>query len=102
MTEVDATFCEVFSNINSADLVRLIPWFISATDHPDVIPIHYLREALVTTMQPEVDSLAVAPTPGSEGSQALAPTSSPAHHSETPPPPIPPLSDVPYICTPPI
>ena len=44
----------------------------------------------------------VAPAPGSEGSQALGPTSSPVHHSETPTPPILPLLDVPYIGTPPV
>ena len=96
--EVDATFHEVFSNISSADSVRLIPWCISTTAIPDVIPIHHLSEALATTMQPE--EMAVAPAPGSEGS--LGPTSSPAHHSETPPPPILPLSDVAYISTPPV
>ena len=65
-----------------------------------MIPIHHLSEALVTTVQPGADALAVTPAAGSEGSQALSPMSSPAHHSETPPLPILPLSDIPYIGTP--
>ena len=95
--EVDATFHKVFSDISSANLVRLIPWCISTTTNHDVIPIHHLSEALTTTRQPGVDASVVTPVPGSEGSQALAPTRSPVHHSETPPPPILPLLDVPYI-----
>ena len=86
--EVDATFHEVFSDISSADSVRLIPWCICTAANPDVIPVHHLSEALTTTMQPGVDTPVVAPVPGSKGSQVLAPMSSPAYHSETPPPPI--------------
>ena len=88
--EVDFTFCKVFSGISSAKSVRLIPSHIFTTANPDVIPVHQLSEALATAVQPGVDAPVVTPAPGSKGSQALAPMSSLAHHSETPPlPPFP-------------
>ena len=100
--EVNATFHEVFSDISLADLVRLIPWYIYTTASHDVIPVHHLGKALATAMQPGVDGPAVTLAPGSEDPQVLAPMSSPAHDSETAPPPILPLSDVPSIGTPPV
>ena len=80
------------SQLGQTKPVRLIPWCISTTANPDVIPIHHLSEALTTAMQPGVDALAVTPAPGSEGSQALA-LQAVLHASLwTPSPPILPLS----------
>ena len=98
--EVDTTIYKVFSDISSANSVRLIPWCISTAASPNVIPIHHLREALATALQLGVDAPAVTPAPVSEGPHALAPTGSPVCHSETPPPPILLLSDIPYISNP--
>ena len=98
--ELDATLCEVFYGISSANSVRLILWCISTTASPDVIPIHHLSEALATAMQHRADALVVTSAPGSEGSQALAPMSSPAHHSETPPLPSFPCQKFPILVHP--
>ena len=85
MAEVDATLCKVFSDISSTDLDRIIPWCISTTASPDMIPIYHMSETLATAMQLGTDALVVGPVPGSKSSQAPAPMSSPACHSETPP-----------------
>ena len=61
MEEVDATFCEVFSDTRSAESVRLLPWCISTLANPDVIPVHHLSEVLATTVQPGVDAPVAAP-----------------------------------------
>ena len=54
-----------------------------------------MSEALATAMQPRVDAPAAATTPESEGSQALASMSNPAHQTGTPPLPILPMLDSP-------
>ena len=40
--------------------------------------------------------------PKPEGSQAPDPSDSPAHQTETQPPLVPPLLDIPFVCTPPV
>ena len=40
--------------------------------------------------------------PELEGSKALDPSDSPAHHNGTPPTPLPPLLDIPFVGTPPV
>ena len=83
--KVDATFQEVFSEMSSTDSVRLLPWCISTAANPGMIPIHYMSEALTTTVQQRMDAPVATTALGSEGSQALASTNNPAHQTGTPP-----------------
>ena len=39
--QVDTTFREVLSQMSEANLVRLLPWFLSATANSTAGPIHY-------------------------------------------------------------
>ena len=68
--KAEATFWEVFSETNSTDLARLLPWSISITANPGAIPICYKNKALATTMQWRVDAPVATTTLESEGSQA--------------------------------
>ena len=74
--EVGTTLFEVFSKTNSTDSVRLLPWCISTVASPGTIPMHYMSEALATTVQWRLDAPAVTTTCGSKGSQAPASMSS--------------------------
>ena len=101
--EVDATFWEeVFSETRLTDSVRLPPWCISTTAIPGAISICYMSEALATTVQWRADAPVAATAPELKGPQAPASMSSPAHHTEIPPLPILPMSDIPVIGTPPV
>ena len=88
-----ATFQEVFSQVSSADSIKLLPWYISSA-----VALHYMSEALATTMQQD-DDVPAASKP--EGSLDPGPSSSPAHPSRTLPLPVPPLPDIPFVGTPP-
>ena len=99
---VDITFQEVFSEISSTDLVRLLPWYISTAANPNAIPICYMSEALATIMQQGVDAPMATTAPESEGSWALASTSSLVHQTGTPALPLLPVFDLPLFCTPPV
>ena len=100
--EVDTTFWEVFSEASSTDLVRVLPWCISTTVNPGVIPTCYMSEALATTMQWRADAPVATTTPESEGWQAQASMSILACQTGTPPLPVLPMSDIPLISTPPV
>ena len=100
--EVDTTFQEVFSETSLTDSVRLLPRCISTTTNPGAIPMHYMGEALATTMQWRVDAPAAATVLEPEGPQAPVSTSSPVHQAGAPPLPIFSMLDIPLIGTPPV
>ena len=58
--QVDTTFKEVLSQMSQADLVRLLPWFLSVTASSHAGPTHSVSEALTTIVQWMPD----APTDG--------------------------------------
>ena len=77
--QVDTTFSEVLSQISQAKLVRLLPWFLSATANPGAAPIHSVREALTTVMHSRVDAPVDDTVPKFESSQAPPSMSIPVH-----------------------
>ena len=92
--EADATFHEVISQVSS-DSMKLLPWCFSSA-----VPLHYMGNVLATTAQQEEDVPATIAVPEPEGSQALDPSDSPAHQTETLPLLVPPLTDIPFVDTP--
>ena len=59
-----------------------------------------MSQVLATTTQQDEDIPGTITVPKPEGSPALGPTNSPAHQSGTPPLPVPPLLDIPFVGTP--
>ena len=93
--QVDTTFREVLSQMSQADLVRLLPWFLSATANPSAGPICSISEAFTTFMQSRADVPADNTTPGFEGSPAPASMNSPVCQASSLPPPVLLMSDIP-------
>ena len=98
--QVNTTFKEVLSQISQAHLVRLLPWFLSATTSPGAGPVCSVIEALTTVMQPKADASVYNTTWEFKGSTAPASMSSPACQANTPPPPDLPMLDILVACTP--
>ena len=92
--QVDATFQEVFSQVSLTDLIKLLPWCVSST-----VTLHYMSDVLATASQQEEDIPVTIAIPEPEGSWAPDPSDSPAHQTETPPLPVPPLWDIPFVFT---
>ena len=95
--EADTTFHEVFSQVSSTDLIKLLPWYFSST-----VTLHYMSKALATTIQQEGDIPVTITVPMLEASQAPDPPDSPAGQTETLSLPVPPLPDIPFVSTPPV
>ena len=95
--EGDATFQEVFSMASSTDAIKLLPWCLTSA-----VPFHYIGEALATAMQQGENSPTTTAAPKVVGSMAGGPSSSPAHPTETLPPLILLLLDIPFVVTPPV
>ena len=70
--------------------LKLLSWCISST-----VPLHYMSGVLATTVQQDED--VPTTTTASEGSQAQGPSSSPAYTHRTPPLPVHPLPDIPFV-----
>ena len=66
--EADTAFQEVFSETSSADLVKLLPWYISSA-----VPLCYMNEVLATAALQREDVPATTTKPKLECLQALAP-----------------------------
>ena len=94
--QADAIFQEVFSQVSSTDSIKLLPWCISST-----VPLCYMSRVLATAMQ-QHDIPATTTVSEPDGSPALAPSSSPACPTRTPPLPVPPLLDISFVGTPPV
>ena len=92
--QTDASFQEVFSQVSSADSIKLLPWCISAA-----VPLSY-RSGMVATATQQDEDISAASEP--HGSLAPCPSSSPVHPPGTPPLPVPPLLDIPLVGTPPV
>ena len=73
--------------MSQANLVRLLPWFLSATAKSGAGPTCLVSEALTSVTTSEL-----------EGTTALASISSPAHRVSTQPP-VPPTLDIPATGT---
>ena len=95
--EADATFHGVFSQVSSTDWIKLLHWCFSST-----IPLHYMNDALATTVQQEEDIPVTITVPKPEGSQAPDASDSPGHQTETLPLPVPPLPYIPFVGTTPV
>ena len=67
-----------------------------------MVPSHYISEVLVTATQLSENAPATTAVPKPEEAPTLVPFNSPAHLSETPPPIIPLLLDLPFMGTPPV
>ena len=91
------TFREVFAMESPMELIKLLPWCISSA-----VPSQYINKALGTATQLGENAPATTVVPKSEGSPDLGSSDSPACLSETPPPIIPLLLDVPFMDTPPV
>ena len=94
--QADSTFQEVFSQWNSTDLINLILWCVSSA-----VSLHYMSEALATTASQEEDVPVTVTVPELEGFQAPDPSDSPAHQTGTPPLPVHPFLDIPFVGAPP-
>ena len=92
--QVDTTLREVLSQMSQANLVRLFPWFLSATANPSAGPICSVSEALATVMQPRMDAPADNTTSGFEGYLAPVSMCSPVYQASTPPPLVLPVLDI--------
>ena len=77
--------------------IKLLPWSISSA-----VPSQYISEPLVTTPQQGENAPATTAMPEPIESITLGHSGSPALHSETPPPIIPLLLDLPLVGTPPV
>ena len=77
--------------------IKLLPGCISST-----VPSQYISEALATAMQLGKNAPATTTAPKPEESTTPGPSRSPACHSETPPPIIPLLPDLPLMGSPPV
>ena len=77
--------------------IKLLPWCVSST-----VPFHYMSKALDTAMQQDKDVSTTTTTPQLKGSPTLGLSSSPACPTETLPPLVPLLPDVPFVATPPV
>ena len=95
--QADATFQEVFSQGNSANSIKLLPWCISST-----VLLCYMSGALATATQQDEDVPATTTASEPEGSLASGPSSSPTHPPRTPPFRVPPLLDIPFVSIPPV
>ena len=62
--------------------------------------LHEMSDTLATGVQQDEDVPATSTVPEPEGSQALGPPNSPAHHTGTLPFPVPHLLDIPFVGTP--
>ena len=85
--QMDTTFRKVLSQVSQADLVRLLPWFLSVTAKSGAGPTCSVSEALTSITTSEL-----------EGTTAPASTRSPACRVSTPP--VPPASDILAASTP--
>ena len=92
-----ATFHEVFSQVSSTNLIKLLPWFFSST-----VPLYYMSEVLTTTAQHEENVPVTIAVPEPEGSQDPDPSGSPACQTGTLPLPVAPLLDILFVGTPPV
>ena len=92
---MDAILQELFSQTDSTNSVKLVPWCVST-----VVPLNYMNKALATAVQQRENSPATTTAPESDGSQALASSDSPAHQVGSPPLPVPPMLDIPFVGTP--
>ena len=92
--EADTTFQEVFSQASWTDLIKLLPQCVSSA-----VPLHYMSKALTTTVWQEEDVPVTITVPMLEDSQALNPSDSPAGQTGTPPLPMPPFLDIPFVDT---
>ena len=95
--QTDATFQEVFSQVSLANSIKLLPWCISST-----VTLHYLSGVLTTDTHQGEDIPATTTASEPKGSPAPGSSSSPAHPPGTPPLPVPPLLDIPFVSTPPV
>ena len=94
--EVDGTFQEVFCQTSSTGLVKLLPWYVSTA-----VPLCYEQSTghCCTTERGCPHDYHCT---RSEGSQALASSDSPTHQSGTPPLPVSPMLDIPFVGTIPV
>ena len=95
--QTDATFQEVFSQVSSSNSIKLLPWCVFFS-----VPLHYMSRVLATTMEQDEDVPATTTASESEGSLAPGPSSSQAHPTRTPQPPVTPLQDILSVGTPPM
>ena len=86
--QMDTTFREVLSQMSQADLVKFLPWFLSATAKYATGPTCSVSEALTSITTSEL-----------KGTTALASMSSPAHRVSTLLL-VPPASNIPAASTP--
>ena len=86
--QMDTTFREVLSQMSQVNLVRLLPWFLSATAKSSAGSTCSVSEALTSVTTSEL-----------EGTTAPVLMSSPAHRVSTLPP-VPPALDIPVASTP--
>ena len=93
--EGHTTFQKVFAMTSQMESIKLLLWCISSA-----VPSQYLSKALANTTQLGEDTPATTATLKPEESTALGPSSSLAYHSETPPPNIPLLPDLPLWALP--
>ena len=89
------TFQEVFSQPSSTDFIKLLSWCFSSA-----VSLHHMNEVLATTVQQREAIPVTTATPEPEGSQVQAPSDGPVHQTGTPPLPVSPLLDIPFVGTP--
>ena len=95
--QADATFLEVFSQVSSANSIKLLPWCISSA-----ALLCYMSEVLATGVQQDEGIPATTTASEPEDSPAPGPSGSLACPPRTLPLPVPPLPDIPFIGTPPV
>ena len=81
--QVNTTIREVLPQMSQADLVRLLPWFLSIVASSSAGPKCSVSEALAAIMQPRADAPMEDTTPEFEGTTALVSISSPTHWAST-------------------
>ena len=97
--QMDTTFREVLSKMSQANLVGLLPWFLSTAAKSGVGPACSVSEALTAILHPRVDAPMDDTTLELEDTTVQASMSSPTHPVSTPPPALP-TSDIPATGTP--
>ena len=78
--EGHTAFQGFFLMTNLANPVKLLPWCISSS-----VPLHYLDEALASTLWQGRDAQTTTAAPGKEEPPTPGPSHSPTHLTETPP-----------------